>query len=80
VGTSGETDVARRMEQAIHRYFAACNTGDVEAVAAFFTPGTGLITEIRLYLAAPPTAGASRVELEEFPYAERGYTMNSWLS
>ena len=42
-----------------------------------FEPGTGLITEIRLYLAAPPTAGASRMELEEFPYAERGYTMNS---
>ena len=149
MSTSGETDVAQQMEQAIHRYFAACNTGDVEAVAAFFTPGavhyvppgyggpaqggraigeqiarlvrttasrwsidqmlcdpasnraviewtvrrtgvlargtewyvfepgTGLITEIRLYLAAPPTAGASRMELEEFPYAERGYTMNS---
>src|SRR5215472_15219308 len=37
--TSDETDVAQRMEQAIRRYYAACNTGDVEAVAAFFTPG-----------------------------------------
>src|SRR5690349_13986728 len=26
------------MEQAIRRYYAACNTGDVDAVAAFFTP------------------------------------------
>ena len=42
-----------------------------------FEPGTGLITEIRLYLASPPTPGASRVELEGFPYAERGYTMDS---
>jgi hypothetical protein len=39
LSTSGETDVAQRMEQAIRRYYAACNTGDVEAVAAFFTPG-----------------------------------------
>jgi ketosteroid isomerase-like protein len=38
VSTSDETDVAQRMEQAIRRYYAACNTGDVEAVAAFFTP------------------------------------------
>jgi hypothetical protein len=148
VSTSDETDVAQRMEQAIHRYFAACNTGDVEAVAAFFTrdavyyfppgfggparggqvigeliarlvqaaasrwsidqvvcdpgsnravaewtvrrtgllargvewyefdPGTGLITEVRAYLASPPAAGASRVELEGFPYAERGYTVD----
>ena len=39
MSTSDETDVAQRMEQAIRRYYAACNTGDVEAVAAFFTPG-----------------------------------------
>jgi hypothetical protein len=137
------------MEHAIQRYYTACNTGDVEAVAAVFTPGavhylppgyggpaiggraigeqiarlvqttasrwsidqvvcdpgsnraviewtvrrtgvlargtewyefdpgTGLITEVRAYLAAPPTAGASRVELEGFPYAERGYTTDS---
>ena len=146
MSNSDETDVAQRMEQAIRRYFAACNTGDVEAVAAFFTPdavhyvppgyggparggraigeliarlvqdtasrwsidqvicdpgsncaviewtvrrtgvlargtewyefdpGAGLITEVRAYLASPPAAGASRVELEGFPYAERGYT------
>jgi hypothetical protein len=42
-----------------------------------FDPGTGLITEIRAYLAAPLAAGASRLELEGFPYAERGYTMDS---
>ena len=42
-----------------------------------FDPGTGLITEIRAYLASPPAAGASRLELEGFPYAERGYTMDS---
>ena len=149
MSSSGETDAARRMEQAIHRYFAACNTGDVDAVATCFTadavhyappgyggpaqggqaigeviarlvratasrwsidqvvcdpgsnraviewtvrragvvargtdwyefdPGTGLITEARTYLASPPPAGASRVELEGFPYAERGYTMDS---
>ena len=39
LSTSDETDVAHRMEQAIRRYYAACNTGDAEAVAAFFTPG-----------------------------------------
>jgi hypothetical protein len=42
-----------------------------------FDPGTGLITEIRAYLASPPAAGVSRLELEGFPYAERGYTMDS---
>ena len=39
MSTNDETDVAQRMEQAIRRYYAACNTGDVEAVAAFFAPG-----------------------------------------
>jgi hypothetical protein len=39
-----------------------------------FDPGARLITEVRAYLASPPAAGASRVELEGFPYAERGYT------
>jgi methyltransferase len=38
LSTSDETVVAQRMEQAIRRYYAACNTGDVDAVAAFFTP------------------------------------------
>jgi hypothetical protein len=42
-----------------------------------FDPDTGLITEIRGYLASPPAPGASRLELEGFPYAERGYTMDS---
>jgi hypothetical protein len=149
VSTSDRTDAAQQMEQAIHGYFAACNTGDAEAVAVFFTPDavhyfppgyggpargglaigeviarfvqatgscwstdqiicdpgsnrtaiewtarrrealvrgtewyefdpeTGLISEIRAYLASPPTPGASRVELEGFPYSERGYTMDS---
>jgi len=137
------------MEDAIHRYIAACNTGDAEAIAAcfapdavhYFPPGyggparggraigetfarlvhasasrwsidqilcdpggnravaewtvrrtglllrgdewyefdpdTGLIIEIRGYLASPPAPGASRLELEGFPYAERGYTIGS---
>ena len=38
MSTNDETDVAQRMEQAIRGYYAACNTGDVEAVAAFFAP------------------------------------------
>ena len=38
LSTSDETDVAQRMEQAIRRYYAACNSGDVEAVAAFSPP------------------------------------------
>ncbi len=42
-----------------------------------FDPDTGLITEIRGYLASPSAPGASRLELEGFPYAERGYTMDS---
>jgi hypothetical protein len=27
------------MEEAIHGYIAACNTGNAEAIAAFFAPG-----------------------------------------
>ena len=149
MSTSNQADVAQRMEHTIQRYFTACNTGAVEAVAALFAPGavhyappgyggparggqaigeliarlvqatasrwsidqvvcdpgsnraviewtvrrtgalargidwfefdpgTGLITEVRTYLASPPPAGASRVELEGFPYAERGYTTDS---
>jgi hypothetical protein len=149
VGGSNQTDKARRMEEAIHRYIAACNTGDAEAIAACFAPGavhyfppgyggparggqaigetfarlvhaaascwsidrilcdpgsnravaewtvrrtglllrgdewyvfdedTGLLTEIRGYLASPPAPGASRLELEGIPYAERGHTMDS---
>jgi methyltransferase len=139
---------AARMEQAIRGYFAACNAGDVEAVAAFFTadgvhyfppgmyggpfrggraigerwawavatlgsrwtvdevicdpdtdraviewthvkardgvvlrgdewyrfdPVSGLIAEIRAYYASPQAADLPRLELEGFPYAERGY-------
>jgi methyltransferase len=149
VGSGDRTDNAVRMEEAIHGYIAACNTGDAEAIAAFFAPGavhyfppgyggparggqaigetfarlvqasasrwsidqilcdpgsnravaewtvrrtglllrgdewyefdpaTGLITEIRGYLASPPASGASRLELEGFPYADRGYTMDA---
>jgi hypothetical protein len=140
---------AVHMEEAIHGYIAACNTGNAAAIAAFFAPGavhyfppgyggpfrggpaigevfarlvrasascwsvdqvvsdpggnqavaewtvrraglmlrgaewyefdpaTGLITEIRAYLASPPAPGASRLELEGFPYADRGYTIDS---
>jgi ketosteroid isomerase-like protein len=39
VSTSGQADVAQRMEHTLQRYFTACNTGDVEAVAALFAPG-----------------------------------------
>ena len=39
-----------------------------------FDPGTGLIAEIRGYLASPPAPGFERLELGGFPYAERGYT------
>lgn len=42
-----------------------------------FDPATGLITEIRVYLASPPASGASRLELEGFPYADCGYTIDS---
>jgi methyltransferase len=149
VGSGDRTDNAVRMEEAIHGYIAACNTGDAEAIAAFFAPGavhlfpaglwrpcprrtgdrqtfarlvqasasrwsidqilcdpggnravaewtvrrtglllrddewyesdpaTGLITEIRGYLASPPASGASRLELQGFPYADRGYTMDT---
>ena len=31
----------------------------------------------RRYLASPRAPGASRLELDGFPYAERGYTMGS---
>jgi hypothetical protein len=149
VGIGDRTDKAGRMGEAIHGYIAACNTGDADAIAAFFAPGavhyfpqgyggparggraigatfarlvqagasrwsidqilfdadhdravaewtvqrtglvlrgdewyefdpdTGLISEIRGYLASPPAPGASRLELEGFPYAERGYTRDS---
>jgi hypothetical protein len=39
-----------------------------------FDPGTGLIAEIRIYLASPPAPGFQRLELGGYPYAERGYT------
>jgi SnoaL-like domain len=37
--TSDRQAKARRMEEAIRGYFDACNTGDADAVAAFFAPG-----------------------------------------
>jgi len=55
LSTSDETDVAQRMEQAIRRYYAACNTGDVEAVAAFFAPGA--VHYVRQATVVPPGAG-----------------------
>ncbi len=42
-----------------------------------FDPGTGLITEIRGYLASPPAPGFQRLELGGFPYAERGYAAST---
>jgi methyltransferase len=37
--TSDRQAKARRMEETIRGYFDACNTGDADAVAAFFAPG-----------------------------------------
>lgn len=37
--TSDRQAKARRMEKAIRGYFDACNTGDGDAVAAYFAPG-----------------------------------------
>jgi hypothetical protein len=42
-----------------------------------FDPGTGLIAEIRGYLASPPAPGFERLELGGFPYAERGYAAST---
>ena len=42
-----------------------------------FDPGTGLIAEIRGYLASPPAPGFQRLELGGFPYAERGYAAST---
>jgi hypothetical protein len=55
LSTSDETVVAQRMEQAIRRYYAACNTGDVDAVATF-SPPTLCITS-RQATAARPGVG-----------------------
>ncbi len=143
---------AARMEQTIREYFAACNSGDAAAVAAFFTvdgvhyfppgmyggpfrggpeigerwatsvarigsrwsvdhvicdpdthraviewthvkatdgvvlrgdewyvfdPDSGLIREIRAYYASPQAPDLNRLELQGFPYAERGYPQSS---
>jgi len=54
LSTGDETDVAQRMEQAIRRYYAACNSGDVEAVAAFSPPA--LCITSRQATAARPRA------------------------
>jgi len=42
-----------------------------------FDPGTGLIAEIRAYLAYPPAPGLQRLELGGYPYAERGYAAST---
>ena len=145
---------ARRLEQVIRDFYAACNAGDLDALAALFTPdavhyfpagmygssepyrggrtiaelwarlvtsfgsrvyldavfsdpdqhqaatewtvervgtgavirgseiyrfdpSTGLIAEVRLYIAAPPMPDVQRAELGGFPYAERGYAASS---
>ena len=38
-----------------------------------FDPQTGLFAEIRAYYASPQAEGLDRLELQGFPYAERGY-------
>jgi hypothetical protein len=38
-----------------------------------FDPGSGLIQEIRAYYASPQAPDLERLELQGFPYAERGY-------
>ncbi len=145
---------ARRLEQTIRDFYAACNAGDLDALAALFTPdavhyfpggmygssepyrggraiaepwarlvksfgsrvyldavfsdpgqhlaatewtivrvgtgavirgseiyrfdpATGLIAEVRLYIAAPPVPDVQRTGLGGFPYAERGYAASS---
>ncbi len=145
---------ARRLEQTIRDFYAACNAGDLDALAALFTPdavhyfpagmygssepyrggrtiaglwarlvksfgsrvyldavfadpgrhlaatewtvaregtgavirgseiyrfdpATGLIAEVRLYVAAPPAPDVQRAELGGFPYAERGYAASN---
>ncbi len=40
-------------------------------------PGTGLIAELRGYLASPPAPGFERLELGGYPYAERGYAAST---
>ena len=147
-GQDGRSAKAARMERTIRDYFDACNSGDADAVAAFFVPdgvhyfppgmyggpfrggraigerwawavatlgsrwsvdqvicdpdtdraaiewthvktvdgvvlrgdewyrfdpASGLIVEIRAYYASPQAAGMDRLELQGFPYAERGY-------
>jgi len=42
-----------------------------------FDDASGLIREIRAYYASPQAAGLSRLELEGFDYAERGYSMEA---
>ena len=69
---------ARELDRAVMEWTVR-RTGALARGAGWyeFDPGTGLMTEIRAYLASPPAAGASRLEFEGFPYAERGYTMDS---
>jgi hypothetical protein len=40
-----------------------------------FDRESGLIREIRAYLAAPPAQGQAKLELGEFDYAQRGYPL-----
>ncbi len=83
--TSAGDETRARMEATIRRYFDGCNAADVDLMAACFTPeavhyafdpDSLLITEIRAYYASPQAAGLSRLELEGFPYAERGYHLS----
>jgi hypothetical protein len=40
-----------------------------------FDRDSGLIREVRAYLAAPPAQGQAKLELGEFDYAQRGYPL-----
>lgn len=41
-----------------------------------FDRSSGLIREIRAYYASPQAEGLTRLELQGFPYAERGYPLD----
>src|ERR1017187_794781 len=54
--TSDRQAKARRMEKAIRGYFDACNTGDGDAVAAYFAPGAGCFSPAPTWSKSPGSA------------------------
>ena len=42
-----------------------------------FDPASGLISEIRAYYASPQAADLDRLELADFDYAGRGYSLDA---